>query len=176
MKLSECGADQWSCILISDEVTGWLGWGSSILGFIAFGITLYQISQIKSSTKKAEAALEKVGTHVDGINLAYISSQLGSVKDYVRSSRHEAAGAVFSPMIRTIRLHGAARSMSEDEHAELNRAIDRVNNQISWAISADPKYKPSSAIRYVEALLTIITVWESDLVSKNRKEISDENS
>ncbi len=176
MKLSECGTGAWSCILISEEVIGWLAWVSSIVGFIAFAITLYQIFQIRSSTRKAEAALEKVGTHVDGINLAYISSQLDSVKDYVRSNRHEAAGAVFSPMIRTIRLHGAARAMTADDQAELNRAIDRANNQISWAISSDSKYKPNLAIRYVEALLAIVTSWESDLVSKNRKEISDENT
>ncbi|MBO0124404.1 hypothetical protein [Agrobacterium sp. OT33] len=175
MRLAECTSYEWACILISDEVTGWLAWVSSIVGFIAFAITLYQIFQIRSSTMKAEAALEKVTTHVDGTNLAYISSQLDSVKDYVRSNRHEAAGAVFSPMIRTIRLHGAARAMTEEETAELNRAIDRANTQISWAISSDPKYKQNLTIRYVEALLAIVTAWESDLVSKNRKEIRDEN-
>ena len=176
MKLAECGAYAWSCILISDEIIGWLSWGSTVIGVIAFSITLYQIFQIKSSAKKAEAALQKVGTHVDGINLAYISSQLDSVKDYVRSSRHEAAGAVFSPMVRTIRLHGAARSMTEIERAELNRAIDRANHQISLAIDSDPKYKQILAIRYAEALLAIVTTWESDLVSKNREEISSENA
>ncbi|WP_411034306.1 hypothetical protein [Shinella sp. BYT-45] len=176
MKIKYCQPFDLVCYALSPEALGALTWVGFIATAIGLLIAISQIMSVKKSAEKATAAIERLSTHIDGVNLAYVSAQMNTITHLVQNQDYSLAQITFTPIKRTIRLHANSKGLDLDTLDALNRTIGKIDKQIEWGRVGHSKYSQVTANKLIDDLLSQLTLWESTASDKNRKEIQNENA
>ena len=176
MKLSMCSGGDLLCYATSNEVMAALAWLGMLLTIGGFGLALWQLHGVAKATTAAATAIAGLKTHLDGVNLAYVSAQLSTIAIVVRSSDFVLAQSLFSPIKRSVRLQAHAMNTAQIELDSINRAMGTIDKHLEWGRSNGPKYSAILVQRSLDDLLGMVTAWEGAVEKLARTERPDENN
>ncbi|MBD9445739.1 MULTISPECIES: hypothetical protein [unclassified Rhizobium] len=176
MNISVCKQYDIACLALADETLGVLGWVGFVLGVLGLGVTIWQLLKLKSASEHVKHAVDRLSAHVDSVNLAYLSAQMNTITHLVQRGDYGLAQVVFIPIKRTLRLHANSRDLDADSLDSLKRTLGKIDKQIEWGRISHPKFSQTAANRLIDDLLSEVTLWESAVSGKSRKEIQIENA
>lgn len=170
-----CQNNALHCFLVSPTSLAYLSWVSFFITFIGLVVAIWQINKVKNSADRARDTVEKLSYHVDGVNLAYINAQMGSINHLIHTGDYNLAEIAFMNIKRSIRLQAKALSIEEQGADDMKRAIGRISKQLQWGIAGSPSFDANKAKRYVDDLIGLVTDWEANVAQKSKMGIVNEN-